>query len=369
MRRTAIVIVVAVVLLVAGGIAARRYATQLLKTQIETALGPESEVGAIEVGTSAVVIRNIRIRAPAGWPTPDALKAEVVTVKPDLGTLLSSAVRVSTITAENVYLAIYRTREGKAQLLPSLLGKPKTVVEGEPEAAEPAAPTEPEKPQRKIDIDAIELRGGVVEYFNAEIRRTPHRIRIEAVTADVGPLSFPALDTTTHIDVSGTIKGPQRDGSADIEGDARFSDMDSAIALTLEGVDLVALEPYLLQSTETGVEKGRLDLEVKSKVAKRQLTAPGTMTLSDLELSGSTFMGMSRKAVVAGLEDRQGTITIRFTLAGSLDDPKFSLRESFAMRAGTAVAESLGLSVKGLARGLGGATQKMTDKLGDLLGR
>jgi hypothetical protein len=39
------------------------------------------------------------------------------------------------------------------------------------------------------------------------------------------------------------------------------------------------------------------------------------------------------------------------------------------MRVGTAVAEGLGISVRGLANTLGGATQTLTDKLGNLLRR
>lgn len=360
--RVVLVLGVAVVLLAVGTVGALRYAAGLLKTQIEAALGPESEVGALDIEGYTIVVRTLRVHAPDGWPPSDAFRAERVVVEPDLRALFSGKVRVGSIVAENAYLCIYREPDRRIRLLPSLLEK----ATGEPDAGDGEKPATNES-ATPVTIDAIELRGGVIEIFDAHIRKKPHRIRIEGIHADVGPLAFPALDADTVLDIRGTVKGPHHDGRLAIDGRIRFSDLDSEITTSLQEIDLVALEPYLLQSTETGVKRGRLDLEIRSKVVERVLTAPGTMTLSHLELTGSTFMGLPRQAVLAAMKNRDDKITIRFDLGGRLDDPKFSLRENFAMRVGTAVAEGLGISVRGLATTLGGATQKLTDKLGDLL--
>lgn len=363
--RLAIALTVCVALLVAGGVAALRYATDLLKTQVETALGPESEVGSIAIENYAVVVRTLRMKAPAGWPANDAFRAERVAVEPDIRALFSGSVRVGSVVAENVYLCVFRGKEGGFRFLPSLL---------EGRAATPPPPAETEevgaaKGVLPVVIDAIELRDGVVEIFDGQVRKKPHRIRIAGIRADLGPLDFPSHDVDTAIDVEGTVKGPRRDGRFAVTGEVRISDLDLEITTKLQGIDLVTLEPYLLESSETGVKGGTLDLDMRSKVEKRMLTAPGTMTLSHLELTGSTFMGMPRQAVLAAMKDHDDKITIRFNLSGSLDDPKFSLRENFAMRVATGVAEGLGISVRGLAGTLGGATQKLTDKLGDLLRR
>jgi hypothetical protein len=366
--RVVIALGIAVVLLAAGTIAALRYATDLLKAHVEAALGPESEVGAIDIENYTIVVRTLRMKAPEGWPTSDAFRAERVVVEPDLHALFSGEVRVGSITAENVYLCIYRDPDGSFHLLPSLLDKAKA----EPtkgETAKPASPPTEAPPGRPVVIEGISLHRGVIEIFDAHIRKKPHRIRIEAIDADVGTLAFPGLDTDTALAVEGTVKGPSRDGHLSVKGNVRFSDLDSAIVTSLRGIDLVTFEPYLLESTEAGVKRGTLDLEVRSTVAKRVLTAPGTMTLANLELSGNTFMGLPSKAVLASMKSRDDKITIRFDLGGHIDDPKFSLHENLAMRAGVAVAEGLGISVRGLATTLGGATQKLTDKLGDLLRR
>lgn len=359
---------VAVVLLAAGTIASLRYATSLLKSHVEAALGPESEVGAIDIENYTIVVRTLRMKAPEGWPTSDAFRAERVVVKPDLHALFSGEIRVGDIAADNVYLCIYRDPDGRFRLLPSLLekGAPQPTTGG---AVEPAPAPRDTPAGTPVTIEGIALRRGVIEIFDANVRKKPHRIRVENLAADIGPLAFPDLGSDTSLDVHGTIKGPSRDGELSVNGTIRFSDLDSQIVTSLHGTDLVTLEPYLLQSTETGVKRGTLDLEVRSKVSKRVLSAPGTMTLSDLELTGNTFMGLPRQAVIAAMKNRNNKITVRFDLSGRIDDPKFSLRENLAMRAGTAIAEGLGISVRGLASTLGGATQKLTDKLGDLLRR
>ncbi|HET9063575.1 MAG TPA: DUF748 domain-containing protein [Candidatus Binatia bacterium] len=356
---------VAVVLLAGATNAALRYATGLLKTHVEAALGPESEVGAIDIEKYTIVVRTLRMKAPEGWPTSDAFRAERVVVTPDLDALFSGDVRVGSVVAENVYLGIYREPDGRFRLLPSLLEK----AAEETAEAETAGRTTQEQTGTPVAIEEISLRSGVIEIFDANIRKKPHRIRIEGIAAEAGPFEFPAFEVDTSLDIDGTVKGPSRDGRMSVSGKIRFSDLDSEIVTSLQGIDLVTFEPYLLQSTEAGVKRGTLDLEIRSKVVKRVLSAPGTMTLSHLELTGSTFMGLPRQAVLAAMKNRDDKITIRFDLGGRLDDPKFSLRENFAMRAGTAVAEGLGISVRGLATTLGGATQKLTDKLGDLLRR
>jgi hypothetical protein len=362
--RIVLVLGVAVVLLAVGTVGALRYAAGLLKTQVEAALGPESEVGGLDIEGYTIVVRTLRMNAPEGWPPNDAFRAERVVIEPDLRALLSGEVHVGSVVAENVYLCVYREPDGRIRLLPSLL----ETATGE------SAVGGAEKPVTKqaatpVTIDAIELHSGVIEIFDAQIRKKPHRVRIEGIHADVGPLAFPALDAETTLDISGTVKGPHQDGQLVIDGSVRFSDLDSEINTSLQGVDLVSFEPYLLQSTETGVKRGTLDLAIRSKVTKRVLSAPGTMTLSHLELTGSTFMGLPRQAVLAAMKNRDDKITIRFDLGGPIDDPKFSLRENFAIRVTAAVAEGLGISVRGLATTLGGATQKLTDKLGDLLRR
>jgi hypothetical protein len=364
-RRVVIGVVAFIVAAVAaGGLAALRYGAGLLKRQIEAGLGPDSEIGSLTLEGRSVVARDIRVRAPAGWPTDDALRAQAIVIEPDLRTLLSGDVHIASISAENVYLAVLRTPDGQTKLLPSLFERAEPAESaGDSEGATKGTAS------RRVVVGETILSGGAIEIFDAQVRTKPHPTQIAEIRAEIGPLAFPALDTDTTLDIAGIVKGPNRDGTIAVQGHIRLDDLDSEITTSMRGIDLVALEPYLLRASETGVKRGTLDLDLRSTVADRVLKAPGFMTLSHLELAGNSFMGMPRKAVVVAMKDRNEAITIRFELAGKLDDPRFSLHENFMLRTSVAVAEGLGVSIVGLARGVGGATQTLTEKLSDLLGR
>lgn len=357
-------IVAGIAFAVLGGAAAvgLHFAAGILKEQVQQALGADSEVREITLGWSSVQIHGIRIRAPKGWPAADTLRAERVVVRPDLLGLFTARVHVPRITVEQAYVSAVRTREGKVRLLPSLLEAP-----GKRKGDAPSAMPE-------ISLGTIELHDGVLEFFDATVRQPAHKTRLEQLHAKVDDLRLPALASRTHIQLDATVKGVQRNGKLSIDGWAELGAKNSEIATKLQGVDLVAFQPYLIKASEAGVKRGALDLKLKSSVRKNRLHAPGTITLSGLELAAGggafgTFMGLPRQAVIAGMKDRDDRITIDFTLDGDLNDPKFSLNDSFALQVGVALAKSLGISIEGLAKGLGSGVEGLGSAVKKLFGK
>jgi hypothetical protein len=225
-----------------------------------------------------------------------------------------------------------------------------------------------------VTIGSIELHDSVLEFFDATVRQPAHKVRLEQLEAKVSDLLVPSLAGRTHLQLDGVVKGMQRNGKLALNGWAEMADKNSEINSKLQGVDLVALQPYLVKAAETGVRHGTLDLNLKSTVHKNQLHAPGTLTLSDLELAPgggamSTFMGVPRQAVVASLKNRNGQIVVQFTLEGNLSDPQFSINESLSKRAGASIAETLGISIEGLTRGVGGAAEGFGGAVKRLFGK
>jgi len=344
-KRIGILLVIAAVILAAGITIGLHFAISALKGQVEQALGPDCEIGELVVGWSAIEVRALRLPAPKGWPVSDALRAKRIVIAPDLLGLLSARVHVPRITVEEPYLSVLRTRDGRLRLLPSLL--------------EHSAKSQSETGTRApvVTIGKIELRDGVLEFFDASVRQPAHKLRMEQLQATVDELEVPSLASHTRLQLTGQIKGVQRDGKLAIGGWAELADKNSEISTRLQGVDLVALQPYLIKASETGVRRGALDLELQSSVHNNHLRAPGSLTLTGLELASgngatSTFMGVPRQLVLAALKNRNDQINIQFKLEGNLDDPHFSLNENFAKRVSTSVAESLGISIEGLAHGI-----------------
>lgn len=360
-KRTATVGAVALGMTIAVTTIGMHFAAKALKTQVEQALGSESEVGDMRVGFSAIEMRHVVIRGPKGWPARDALRAERIVIKPDLLGLITANIRVASIAVEQPYLSVLRTRDGRLRLLPSLLEKKKANDGGNTKAPE-------------VEIGAMDLHDGVLEFFDASVQQPAHKMQLEQLQLSVDDLHVPDLAGRTQLHLDGTVKGVQHHGRLTIDGWAEFAGKNSELSTRLAGVDLITLQPYLIKASETGVNKGLLDMEIQSTVRKNQLQAPGKLSLTGLELTStggalSTFMGVPRQAVIASLKDRNDKITIQFTLEGNLNDPKFSLNESIAKRIGASIAESLGVSVEGLTRGVGSAAQGLGSAVMKMFGK
>jgi hypothetical protein len=336
-----------------------RLAVGMVKGKIVEALGSGSEIRELRVGWSSVSVMGLRIPGPGGWPTADALRAEEVRVVPSLRSLLGGQIAVTSIAVTRPYLSALRTKDGRLRVVPSLLER--SASQGQTGASVPAP---------EVRIGRIALTDGVVELFDASIAQPPLKIRLEQLQATLKEILLPALTGQTVFDLSGVVKGVKRDGHAAVSGWTEVATKDSSVKLTLRGVDLVAFQAYLSQAADVRVQRGALDLDLKSDVRKNHLQAPGTVTLADLELAPSSgamgsFMGMSRSAVLGSMKDKQNRIAVTFVLEGDLTNPKFSLNEAFATRMAASMAGALGVGIRDLAEGAGGLGRKGAEAMGE----
>jgi hypothetical protein len=169
------------------------------------------------------------------------------------------------------------------------------------------------------------------------------------------------------------VKGVKRDGLVKLSGWIAPEGRDSQSNISLAGVDLVALQPYLVKSHDTRVSKGSLDLRLDSTVRNHQLNGKGTMVLKELEFAPSnglvdTFMGLPRSAILSLLKNQHGAIEVDFVLAGDTSRPNFSLNESLSTRLAAAVAGQLGVSIRSAAEGISAAGRKGLEGAGNLVG-
>ncbi|MDR1351130.1 MAG: DUF748 domain-containing protein, partial [Zoogloeaceae bacterium] len=347
-------------------------AVRALKSEIIAALGPDAEIRELKISLTDVQLIGIRLPAPKAeggkkvtWPAEDFLRAERLTITPSLTSLLSERIVLSNIRVEGAYLSLLRERDGRLRLLPALTEKPalaKTVRRPAPTQftalrrpySKPCA-TEPVG--TKIDINHIEIVGGSIDFFDASVRKTPLKITLENFNFSLDHLRLPELTGESRLKLTSILKGRAQDGNINIEGKIELASKESDLKTRLQGVDLTALQAYLLKSNDTSIQRGLLDMEVRSVVKNGQLHGPGALTLSHLELggNGNAFMGMPRNLVVAVLKGGKDQINVNFTLAGDINNPKFSLNESIAREIGIGLMSALGIGVEGLVRGLGNA--------------
>lgn len=333
-----------------------------LRSAVLQTLGPGAQLGALRVGLAGVEIERLRIAAApanrragtAAWPAEDELRADQVRLVPDWRSLWSGPRhgqwRLQSLQVRGGYLSLQRGADGRIRLLPSLLAAPSSGSTAGDGTA----------PGHRLQLQHLALDGAVVELFDASVRRPAHRLRLEDLQVQAGPLALPFAQATeaTQLQLQAVLKGPRHDGRLSLQGQAHLGTQDAQLQARLQGVDMLALQPYLLKAGEGRIRGGRLDLQLDPQVRQQRLHAPGVLTLTGLDLApgaglGGLLAGVSRQAVLAALE-RDGRITLRFSLDGRLDDPGFSINENLAQRVGGALAETVGVSLSGVVEGVGG---------------
>jgi hypothetical protein len=346
-RRTRLSVLIALLaVLVVAGAVGYRAAMQRLQAGVTAALGPRASIAAIGLGWSGVQIDELRIRSAPGWPAEDELRAHRVLLRPSLASLWRPGWHVGRVTIEDGYVSLLRSRDGRLRVLPALLETKPAARDATPQAPGPA-----------VRIESIVLDGAAIDFFDASVRQPAHRMQLEKLEASLGPVDWPTLATPTAIELRAAFKGPHRTGRLAIDGELTLATRDAQLKASVHGVDLVALQPYLLKVNEGGVRAGTLDLTLDARVKAQQLHAPGHVTLTGLELSSgggalSTFAGVPRQAVLAAMS-RDGRIAFAFTLEGRLDDPAFSLNENLAAKLAGGLADTLGVSLGGVVQGVG----------------
>ena len=119
MKRWQIIILAVIVILGVAVVAGYRIGVRQLQGRIIDALGPGSRLTELKVNWFSIELSGLSIDAPKGWPAERTLEAERVTIVPDLRSLLTDQIRISSIVVEKPYLSMLRT-PGKLVMVPSL---------------------------------------------------------------------------------------------------------------------------------------------------------------------------------------------------------------------------------------------------------
>ena len=357
MKRWQIILLAVVTVLGLTVVGGYRWGTRLLQGRIVEVLGTGSQVRELKVNWFTIEMFGVSIDGPRGWPAARTLKAEHVIIVPDLRSLLSDRVHISSIVIEKPYLSMLRT-PGKLRMVPSL-----TASDDKKKDADSSG--------RPVTISTIDLKEGTVELYDATVSRPPLRTRIEQIDAVIRDVATPASGKT-HFELAGIVKGIKRDGRMKLTGWVGPGAHDSSSRIVLAGVDMVALQPFLVKKNDVHVTQGSLDLNLDSEVRKNNLDGKGKVVLKDLEFAPSrgffdTFMGLPRTAVIGFLKDNHNAIAVDFTLTGDTDNPNFSLNENLSTRIAASMAGTLGVSIVNVAEGIGSLGRKGVEGAGSVV--
>ena len=330
-----------VVVLVVAGLVAFHFAGRVLEPHVLEALGPESEIGDIRVGFTSIVVSDLSIKAPKGWPTDSTLKAGTVAIVPDLRKLVSRQIFINTVRIESGYISAVRPKEGGGlKIVPSMLG------EKHKQKAEATG--------RTGEIRKVELDNCRIDFFDSTIAGHK-RLRVDAVHGTVDNISIPRLAGRSNVDLSGAIAGKVHRGTIHVTGWVDVAAKSSDLKTRVRNVDLALSEPYLIQKTKAGIDEGTFNLDIDSVTRKNQVTAHGRILVNALKLKeGEGAMGgfksLPARAVLGALADDNGRIDLEFELKGDLDNPAFSLSQGLGLKTATALLKAFGLGFEALIR-------------------
>jgi Domain of Unknown Function (DUF748) len=354
-RRRLLLAGAAVVALLLAGVI---FAAHDAKHRILQALGPRTTVGSISLSYPTVTLHDVRIAAsdaPGAWPADEEFDAKEVAVDISAASLWAyrrgEPLAIADVRMRDGTLVMLRTPD-HLTMLPAL--RETTQAEAAARAASQSAPTD--APTIALVIEHMHFERMAVALHDATLPggKTQH-LRFEQVHGSVDDLALPRLAEPIALDLQGVLKGVERDGQVSLKGRLTPAAHDANLAIRLNGVDMIALQPYLLRLGERPVRHGRLDLALDAVVANRLVHAPGQLTITGLEFGDSesgTFGGVERRAVLATLK-RDGRIALKFTLDGRTDDPKFSLDEHLGVRVAAGLGEAVGNGVTGVVEGVG----------------
>lgn len=358
-RRLRPVLAIVIGLLVVAA-ASWQIAAQVLKGKVVAALGEQAEVGALRIGWGGVVIEKLRLPAPEGWPTKDTLRAERVLIEPDLGSLFAERYSIRRITAEGAYLSVLRNEQSQLRVLPTLLDRQRR--------------KDPKRRAPELSIGSVELRDSVLDFHDRSLKSGQVvSLHFEPVQVRLDDLLIPEFRGKSPLHAEGTVKGQKYQGKVEVDGWVEIGTRASDLTTVARGVDLLEIEPYLLRATEDGVESGTLDLDLHSKVENRRLDAKGKLRLNDLHLRpgggiAGTFLGVPRRAVIASMKSGDDDLELDFTMRGNLGDTKFSLNETLSVRVAVGLAQSLGVGLVDVIKGVGDLGGSGLKSVGDVIG-
>ncbi|ASL44423.1 hypothetical protein bAD24_I13120 [Burkholderia sp. AD24] len=355
--------------LIVVAIGALQFAQREVKARVIAALGPLGSAERIDVGLTSVHLTNVVLKAPPGWPAGDPLRADEITLTPDIRDLIARRMHLRSVVVRGFDMAVLRAKDGTVGLLPNLR---QSVNQADNQASGAAVPATP----REKLVDHIRFEQGNFHFYDMTVGPPAFKVTVSNANATVDHLHLPALTEPTNVDLTGSIKGPAHTGTVSFNGWIKIASKDSQTTSTLRGVDVTMLDPYLVKKTgaKAQIAGGTVDLTVESTVRNYQLHAPGTVTVHNLQLADSgdpldTFMSIPTKAAIAALKAHNGDITLHFVLDGNLRDPKFSVREGIVKRIGADFAKTLGVSVEGVAKGAGETVKGLGNALKSLLGQ
>jgi len=173
-----------------------------------------------------------------------------------------------------------------------------------------------------IAITKLAISGGRLSFIDRSVKPHAALVLSDLEGSYLGLSSRP--DVASKVDFRGRAGGL---APITITGHAMplRSDLDTDVALRIQGADLTDFTPYTGKYLGYTVQKGKLDVAARLRIDHRQLKAENAVKLDQFYLGDKVespdATGLPVRLGLAILRDRRGVIAFDLPVEGSLDDP------------------------------------------------
>ncbi len=358
MKKWFVIIGIIAILLIAGYLIASYYAVKFIQVRLQKVVGPGLTIGEIKIKPTYLSAKGIRYEDPLS--KRKIFMIEEMRVYPALSSFLKGTLRIREWIVFQPFFFFYRSREGH------FIG-PLTIMGERGEDKEISDEKEGKaKESITIKIDRFRIRKGSVDFEDRKMGEPPAQIQLRELDLELKNIEYPFISSHSFITLKGKINGGKKEGSIYTEGWIDLKNMDMEISFKVQEVSIKIFEPYYRKRVSAEIEAGQIDMEAKIGIKKRMIDAPGQLELVDLQMKeGGTLLWIPAKILVSLLKKKGNRIQTQFHVKGNMDDPQFSLQETFLTRVAVSMAGALGIPIKVVGETIIGGAGKGTEGLID----
>jgi hypothetical protein len=352
-------------LLIGGYFVVSFYAVKFIQRQLQRVTGPGFTVGEILAKSTHLSAKGIRYEDPHSGQK--FFQIEEMRIYPDLVSFVTGTLGIRELTIRQPSLYFYRSREGtfvqpwlgmeKGKEGSEISKDSKTPKDGEPKGKEPF----------HMKIGRIRIEKGSIDFEDRKMGEPPAQIKLRELDLDLRDTQYPIISTHSPIELKTKMEGKTKEGDLYTKGWIDLKTMDMETSFKVREIEVKIFEPYYRKRVSAEIETGHINMDARITVKKRMIDAPGQLELANLQIKegGGTVLWIPAKHLISILKDKGNRIKAQFHVKGNIDDPQFSLQETFLNRLAISLAEALGIPIKKVGETLFKGSGKGAEELSE----
>ena len=359
MKKWLILAGIVAIIFIGGYFVLSFYAVKFIQAELQKVVEPGFTVNEIKVKSTYLSAKGIRYEDPHS--KQKFFQIEEMRIYPDLSAFLEGTIGIREFTIQQPSLYYYRSQEG------TLVGPWGGMEKGREESEVSNDRERKGKEPLHIKIDRIRIQKGSIDFEDRKMGEPPAQIKLRELDLDLRDFQYPIISTHSPIELKAKMEGKTKEGDLYTKGWIDLKTVDMETSFKVREIDVRVFEPYYRKRVSAEIETGHIDMDAKVTVKKRMIDAPGQLELGNLHIKegGGTVFWIPAKHLISILKDKKNRINVRFHVKGNIDDPQFSLQETFLNRLAISLAEALGIPIKRVGETIFKGTGKGAEELSE----